>query len=418
MFNFQAKGRGAAREGGSLLQGRLICGRCGRRMTPSYGKYPAYVCRRAQMMYGDPQCQSFPMRYLDEAVAACFLEAVQPAKLDILLTALDWVEEERQSRERHWQQRLERARYQARLAQRQYDVVDPENRLVARVLEKRWNETLLELQQLEQDYTLAQRHELAPLNKDEQQAVRQLAHDLPALWQAETTTPKDRKCLLRLVVEEVTLTVAADKGSAESVILWSGQVTTQQHVTRPRMGWHCVTDADIVQCLRELAATQPDHRIAEILNAEGTRTQTGKTWTYQRVQSIRKQHAIPTSCPISAHHTTPRGDGLLRVKAAAQRLDISAQTVHLWAKQAILVSDQRVRGSKLWVRVDETDLRRLDGSMYCDHLPTIDDLIAQQQVTRAEVWQHVKAGQYVVYRVRKGGNWEWRLERQTGAMEP
>ncbi|MCI0396237.1 MAG: recombinase family protein [Chloroflexi bacterium] len=411
LYNFEKKGRGAAREGRGLLQGILICGRCGRRMTPSYGSdYLAYVCRREQMTYGTKQCQAFPMAYLDQAISEVFLAAVQPCRLEATLAALARLEQERQVLDRQWQLRLERARYQARLAERQYDAVDPENRLVARSLEKRWNEALVELNQLEQDYAAVLRSELAPLTEVEQPAVRQLAHDLPALWQAPTTTMTDRKRLLRLVIQEVTLTAEAKTRKAEYIVSWSGGVTTTHVVQCPPIGWHCVTDDKLVQRIRELADNHPDHRIAELLNAEGIRTQTGKEWTYQRVKSIRKQHQIPTTCPLDVNRTTPRGDGLVPVKTAAQLLHVSPATVHLWADQGILVHDQRVSASYLWVRVNESDLARLNGSLTCDHLPTIADIIRKRQLTRDEVWALVRAGQYTVYRVRRGGNWEWRLQ--------
>jgi DNA invertase Pin-like site-specific DNA recombinase len=413
-YNFTKKSRGAPRIGRGLLQGLLICGRCGHRMTPSYGSsYQSYGCRRDQMTYGTCQCQSFPMTYLDQAISGIFLCAVEPAHLETMLAALAVIEQERQTLDRQWQLRLEQARYEARLAQRQYDAVDPEHRLVAYSLEKRWNEALLHLDQLEHEYAQVQRRELAPLTEAEQQAVRLLAQDLPALWQAPTTTEADRKRLLRLVIREVTLTVHSESRSAEFVILWSGEVTTQHTVTCPPIGWHCVTAAPLVQRIRELAAHYPDHQIAEILNAEGIATQTGKPWTYKRVVSVRKQHHLPTACPLDPTQPTPRGDGLVSAKSAAQLLQISPALVHLWADHGVLVSDQRVPGSKLWVRVTNADLTRLQGALQCDHLPTIVDVMAERQVTRDEVWALVCAGQYLAYRVRNGRNWEWRLERSS-----
>jgi DNA invertase Pin-like site-specific DNA recombinase len=411
-YNFEKKSHGAPRQGRGLLQGRLLCGRCGRRMTPSYGsQYQAYVCRHEQVTYADRQCQSFPMIYLDQTISIIFLDAIQPAHLETMLAALAVLEQERQTLDRQWQLRLEQARYQVRLAQRQYDAVDPDHRLVALTLEKRWNEALLNLSQLEQAYAQVQRHELAPLTEDEQQAVRRLAQDLPALWQASTTTDVDRKRLLHLVIREVTLTVHPDKRSADFTILWSGEVLTHHSVTCPPVGWHCVTAEQIVQQIRELAAVYPDHQIAERLNDEGIRTQTGKTWTYERVRSIRKQHSIPTGCPIDPTQPTPRGDGLLSAQTAAQLLQVSPATVHLWATQGVLLSDQRVSGSKLWVRVNDSDLTRLNSSLQCSHLPTIVDLMTEHQITRDEVWALVRAGHYLPYRVRNGRNWEWRLEK-------
>lgn len=410
-YNFRKKGQGAPREGRGLLQGIVVCGRCGRRMTPTYGaKYQSYVCRREQITYAAPQCQSFPMRYLDEAVSKLFLQAVQPAHLETMLAALKELERARQMLDRQWQLRLEQARYQVHLAQRQYDAVDPENRLVAGALEKRWNEALLNLDQLEQAYAQSQSNQLAPLTEAEQQAIRQLAHDLPALWQASTTTATDRKRLLRLVVREITLTAQPQSRSAEFVVWWSGQVTTRHTVTCPPIGWHCVTDEQILQRIRELAPTYPDHRLAEVLNSEGISTQTGKIWTYTRVKSMRKQHHIPTGCPIDTQQETARGDGLVPVKTAAKLLNVSPSLINLWAQHGVLHADQRVKLSKRWVRVDDQDLTRLNGSLQCDHLPTFTDIMKQHQLTPDEVWALVRDGQYIAYRVKLGKNWQWRLE--------
>lgn len=409
-YNFEQKGRGAARDGRGLLQGIVVCGRCGRRMTPTYGSDSlAYVCRREQITYDQPRCQAFAMRYLDQAVSEIFLEAVQPAQLETTLTALGILERERQSLDRQWQLRLERARFDVHMAQRQYDAVDPDNRLVARELEKRWNDALAALQQLEQAYGVVQRTDLAPLDEADQQAVRQLAQDLPVLWQATTTTMADRKRLLRLIIREVALTADRATRSAQFTITWSGGATTIHAVTCPRLGWHHLTDPAIVQHIREAAATCPDHLIAEQLNAVGLKTQTGKPWTYQRVHGVRKQYQIATGCPVDPAAGAPRGDGLISVRAAAARLEVSDSLVNLWAKQGVILSDQRTTGSVRWVRLTKADLARLDGSTMSDHLPTITEVMGQHRLTRDEVWALVRAGAYTTFRARHGQTWEWRL---------
>ena len=354
--------------------------------------------------------QSHPQRHLDQLVADAFLAAVQPAALETLLAALAAVEQERQALERHWALRLERAREAAARAQRQYDACEPENRLVARTLEQRWNEALLAVEQVEREYAAARRTTLAPLTAEEQAAVRDLAGDLPAVWHAPTTTAADRKRLLRLVIQEVTVTVDAATRGARAVILWQGGGTTTHAVARPPQGWHCTTDAAVVARLRDLAQRLPDHRIAEEFNAEGVRTQTGKAWTPLRVASIRRQHAIPTACPVEPDASGTRGDGFLSSKAAGRRLGISFQSVHLWVRQGILAADQRAPGSVLWVRVTDADVARLDGSAPDDGLLTMAELLAEGGRTRDEVWAAVRAGQYRVYRVRAGGNWAWRFE--------
>ncbi|HET8629153.1 MAG TPA: recombinase family protein, partial [Thermomicrobiales bacterium] len=410
-YNFVKRRRGAVREGPGLLVGLLVCGRCGGRLTPTYSAaHHAYVCRRATATYAAPTCQSFPQRELDQAVADAFLAAVRPAALETLLAALAAHEAERQAVGRHWAQRLERARYEAARAQRQYDACEPENRLVARTLEARWEEALAAVAQVEREGAAARRGALAPLTAAEQEAARALASDLPAVWQAPTTTAADRKRLLRLVVQEVTVTVAPGGRAAAVAIRWSGGATTMHAITRPPVGWHCTTAPAVVARLRELAQHLPDHRIAERLTAEGLTTQTGKPWTHQRVASIRQQHAIPTACPVGTAVRAVRGDGLMPVALAAERLGVSRALVHVWVGLGALAGEQRVAASKRWVRLTATDEARLDGRHDWGRFPTVRQVGRERGWSRAEVWARVRAGEYVAYRHPTRQRWEWRLQ--------
>jgi DNA invertase Pin-like site-specific DNA recombinase len=418
LYNFAQRRPGAPRAGAALLQGLLLCGRCGRRMSITYGHgYASYLCREAQVRYAEHLCQSFPQHYLDAAVRELFLAAVQPAQLDTLLGALDALEQERQATEHQWQLRLERVRYAVRLAQRQYDAVDPENRLVARELEKRWNDALAALAAVEGEYAAAQRTTLAPLTTHEHQLVRQMADHLPALWAAPTTTAADRKRLLRLVIQEVTVTVAAEvPRQAEITVLWSGGVLTTHQVTCRPLGWQCTTDAALVTRVRELARALPDHQIAALLAAEGHTTQTGRPWTYRRVASLRKQHKIATGCPLDPTAGGPRGDGLVPLAAAAQQLGVSSGLLHVWITQGALTSEQRTRGSYHGVRLTPADVARLTGAIPCAHLPRIGDVMAHRHCSRDEVWALVRAGAYHAYRCAVGHHWEWRLHPQAEAV--
>jgi DNA invertase Pin-like site-specific DNA recombinase len=409
MYNFIHRRPGAPREGTALLQGLVLCGRCGRRMQVQYSQHgPRYVCRDAAMRYATSTCQSFGQRYLDEAVCACFFEAVKPAQLATLLAALSTLEQERQAREKGWQLRLERARYDVRLAQRQYDAVDPENRLVARELEKRWNLALEALSGLEREYAVAQKTALSPLTPEEQEAVRQLTLNVPAVWEAPTTTMADRKRLLRTIIQEITLTPTAPR-QATMTILWSGGMTTSHEVVCPPIGWHCLAEASLVERLRELASRLPDHRIAELLNAEDVCTPTGKPWTTGRVASLRKQHTIATACPVEPGLIAVRGDGLISTAEAARRLQISSSLVHVWVGHGVLSGDQRGAGSALWVRLSEQETARLCGQVPCADFLSIRDLMRCHQCSAEEVWQYVRRGTYLPYRRLAGHRWEWRF---------
>ena len=336
---------------------------------------------------------------------------MQPAQLQVLLGALDALERQRQALDRQWQLKLERVRYAARLAERQYDAFDPDNRLVAGALEKRWNDALAAVREVEQAYAAAARTDLAPLSEAEQQGLQQLAGDLQAIWEAPTTSMADRKRLLRLAIQEVTVQSTKPR-SARLTILWSGGLTTDQTVACRPTGWHCTTPSAVVERLRELARDLPDHKIAEQLNAEGIRTKTGKPWTFTRVASIRKQHQIPTNCPIDTADKTARGDGLLPVRLAAERLGVSLSLIHVWIQHGVVTSDQRTALSKRWVRLTEVDVRRLDGQRDWHRLSTIHRVMINEQWTREQVWDAVRDGTYVAYRHRAGQHWEWRLRRR------
>jgi hypothetical protein len=299
-------------------------------------------------------------------------------------------------------------------AQRQYDAIEPENRLVARELETRWNAALQALEQLEQDYAVVRRTELLPLDEVEQGAVRRMAEDLPALWHAGTTTDLDRKRLLRLVVAEVVLAVDAEARSAGMTVVWSGGETTRHEVRRPPLGWHACTDVEVIARIRDLAVRHPDHRIAARLNGEGLRTRTGKPWTYARVHSLRKQHGIPTGCPLSARGAAPRADGLMPIAVAAERLGISPSLAHVWVRHGVLRHDQHRSASRVWVKLDADDLARLDGSSQAaPGLPSFAEVRRTERLSPEDLWERVRRGECRAFRVRHGQVWQWHLQRSS-----
>ncbi len=238
-----------------------------------------------------------------------------------------------------------------------------------------------------------------------------LATDLSAVWHAPTTTAADRKRLLRLTIREVAVTVDPDGRAAALAIQWNGEATTAHMVTRPPGGWHCTTAATTVAGLRALAQRLPDHQLAARLNAEGVRTQTGKVWTHQRVASIRKQHAIPTACPVDTEARAARGDGPVPVALAAEQLGISRSLVHVWVALGVFSGDQRVAASKRWVRLTSADIACLDGRHDWGGFPTLRQVRPERGWDRAELWSRVRAGEYVAYRHPTPQRWEWRLQR-------
>ena len=413
-YNFEAKGRGAPREGTALLQGLVRCGRCGHQMGVSYGRQrPRYQCRRAQTDLALAGCQSFLAGEIDATVVAAFLDAVRPAGLEATLAALRDLEQERHAVERQWQLRLERARYEARLARRQYDAVDPDNRLVARELERGWEAALAEVERLEQDHERVRRTELRPLEPAETADVRRLAADLPALWHADTTLPIDRKRLLRLVIAAVTVTVADDRRAAEVEILWSGGATTRHHVVGRPFGWHLRTEAEMLALIRDLAERMPDHQVAAALAGSGLCTRHRKSWTRARVASMRRQHGIPTACPTQTGRLTCRADGLVPARVAGERLGMTLAAVRDWAHRGILPCDQSSPSAKLWVRLTPEDIERVGGEADVAGMPRVREVAAREGIASADVWARVRSGELVAYRAPRGrGQWEWRLTQR------
>lgn len=275
----RAQSLGAVRDGPALLAGLVRCGRCGRKMTVRYQRgpggalQPTYVCGGACVTWAEERCQQLAGTRVDDYVSGLALQAMAPAALEVSLAAAEQEESRRAETDRVWQQRLERADYAADRARRQYQLAEPENRLVVRQLEKDWNDALAERQRLGEDYDRHLASRPRTLTAAEREQIRALAADLPAVWHAETTTDADRKQLLRHLIEEVTVTVIGDSEQVDVEITWAGGHRTGGRVTRPVA---TLAQLSYFPRLRQrteelLAAGRTAAQIAEALNAEGLR---------------------------------------------------------------------------------------------------------------------------------------------------
>ncbi|GHO63549.1 hypothetical protein KSC_024410 [Ktedonobacter sp. SOSP1-52] len=226
-------------------------------------------------------------RPVDAAVMQAFLEAVSPMGVEVAVQVLTHVEQQLEDLRRQWDLQLEQTRYEARLAQRKYDAVDPDNRLVAAELERRWNAQLTRVAELEQAYAKAEQEASFTLTPEERAAMQTLAQDLSAIWQAETTTQAERKQLLRLAIESVQLDGVSRPGRIEVQIRWRSGVVTRLEVKRaqPREG-SLKTPEQAVTRIHELAADLSYAQIAEELNAIGWRTAFGRPFNSQHVGYI------------------------------------------------------------------------------------------------------------------------------------
>ena len=234
----RAESPGAPREGPALLGGLVVCGLCGHRLQVSYetsrqGLTGRYCCQRRHHTYGEPRCQQMAAAFLDEHVAAQVLSALAPAALELSVTAAGQAQARRAEADRIWRQRLERADFTGSRARRQYQLAEPENRLVVRQLEREWEDALAERARLGEDYERHRQQRPAKLTAAELAAIRALASDIPALWAAPATTVADRKRLLRAVIESVQVTAEGATERVHAVVTWAGGHQTHADLARP-----------------------------------------------------------------------------------------------------------------------------------------------------------------------------------------
>jgi DNA invertase Pin-like site-specific DNA recombinase len=347
--------RGALREGVALLQGLVRCGRCGRRMSVRYlkgGTIPSYECNSIHSHYAGPTCQSMRGDGIDAAVADAFLEAMRPAQLEVSMAALDRVADQARQLDRQWQLTLERARYEAELARRRFLVVDPENRLVGRTLEREWNEALAEVERLERDADSRPALSARLVHPEERRRILALAQDLPAVWHAPTTRQVERKQLLGYLIKDVT--ICRGDTTIRVAIRWQTEACTEREVPRAKRSYEARrTDPVVVERVRELAPERTDGQIAALLNQEGLQPGTGGSFSADKIQWIRYAHTIPSGCPEgpSACPDGYRGDGRCTARVAAERLNVNVSTIAAWCRSGRLDSIQAVPHGPRWIRL-------------------------------------------------------------------
>lgn len=265
--------QGVPRSGAALLSGVLVCGHCDRHMQPSYHANGTahYACNRQYVEATEPRCYGLTAQVIDELVSQQVLRALEPAAMELSLQAQADVERERQRLDKHWQQRLTRARYEVELAERRHGAVDPENRLVASTLEKRWEEALTRERQVREEYDRFLSQTPLRLSDEERARIQSLTSEIPALWRAPGTTNADRKQMIRCLVERVVVQVRCDSEFVDATIHWAGGYESHHEIVRPVATYAQLRDFEplmnrVVE-LREAGHAAPE--IAERLNAEG-----------------------------------------------------------------------------------------------------------------------------------------------------
>jgi DNA invertase Pin-like site-specific DNA recombinase len=353
---------GAPRQGCSLLGGLLRCGRCDRRMMVRYsgGKSRLwYACARAAADYAEPLCQSLSGPVLDEFVSHQILAAVEPAALEASLAAVAEVEKERAELTRHWQLRLERACYESERAGRQFQACEPENRLVARELERRWEDALRQQRQLEEEFARWQRTTATRLSASDRDAIRSLAADLPAVWRAETTTPADRQRIARLLLERVEVTVDKESEQVEVRLHWAGGSVGTYSLQRPvRRYQQQANYPHLVERLRELCRERlSSAAIARRLNDEGFRPpKRANRFTGSMVLRLTSQLGLTRRQRHGSLSDLRKNE--YRPTSLARKLGVLRDTVRRWVRVGWVHVRRDAEGHHI-IWADASELRRL-----------------------------------------------------------
>jgi DNA invertase Pin-like site-specific DNA recombinase len=347
---------GPAREGLCLLQGLLICGTCGRRLSVRYtgngGLYPIYQCNwKHREALSRQACMNVASKLLDAAVAERLVTAVTPVTIELALEALTNLEERDKAIAAQWRRRIERARYDADLAERRYEAVDPANRLIAGTLEQRWNDAMQRLLELEGELANFEHQTLRSVTAEQKRQILQLGRDFPRLWGAPTTAASDRKRMLRLLIRDITVVKGPEPKRLRIQIRWQGgAIETLETRTPPNRAEELRYPDAFVDKIRALADRHDDEEIVALLNCDRLKSSTGKPFTVSIIRWIRYKHRIPSpSLPA----------GALSVSQVRERYGVSLWVVHYWIERRIVTAAQRKPNAPYAITIDDDEDRRL-----------------------------------------------------------
>lgn len=330
----------AGRGGKALLAGLLRCRRCGRMLHVSYGGIGAavlrYHCRGAHLNHGEDWCISFGGLRTDQAVASEVLQAVSGNAVEAALEAAEKMRHQRQDQRRHLELEIEQARYEAKLAARRYEAVDPDNRLVASELEARWNACLEKGYELENRLQQFDAGVNIPAIPDKE-VLLSLAQDLPAVWNSSKSDMRLKQRIVRILIQEIVADVETDGREIVLLIHWAGGRHSELRIKKNGTGKHArCTSVEAVEVIRHMAGKFVDEQIAATLNRLGLRTGAGNTWSEQRVYSMRHYHELP------AYDPSLRENGVVTLEQAAHRLGVSTTSVRRMIDQRLIPASQVV----------------------------------------------------------------------------
>jgi len=344
-------GKGAAKKGPALLAGLLRCGHCGRRLCVSYGgkdgRSPRYGCHGGREERGSAACQSLGGMAVDRAVSDIVLEAIQPAGVQAALDALVEFEGQQDTKRKSLELALEKARYEVDRALRQYDAVDPDNRLVAGELEQRWNAALERVAELERKYSQCE-EQRTTLTAEERTRLLELGNDLPLLWNYKSASPDLKKRILRTVLEEIVIRDDESRLKHLLVLHWKGGVHSELEVSRNRSGHKTIdTDKTALELIEELSKVCSDHAIVATLNRLGYKTGAGKTWHVHRVHNARYVHRLTNY---------RQQNEWLTVESASTELGVSITVIRRLIREKTLPATQLVANAPWIISRDSLSL--------------------------------------------------------------
>ena len=393
---------GIVREGSALLQGIGACGHCGRRLSTHYrgrNSTPGYHCAGKDIVEGRGlYCLSVGGIAIDHAVASAFLEAVTPAAVEAMVMAVQQDRNHHDSALAQWRLEAERLRYEAEKAERRYRAVEPDNRLVARGLETEWESRLRDLMSAEAELRRKEQHQPGAIGPDQLRRIQALGSDLHQVWYATTTTDRDRKHLLRTLLEEVVLNLKRAEGHAHLTLRWCGGAITMLDVAVPRFQPQGPrTDEDTISLLHRLAVLYPDGVIAGILNRQGRKTATGERFTSNHVGSLRRYRDITRFQPPAE---PPDGE-LVTIRKAAQILGMNTSSIHRWLADGFIAGEQVTPGAPWQIRITDDLRARVVAQAPSEFLPMLEATM-KLGVSRQTVLQRVKCGELQAVLVRQG----------------
>jgi DNA invertase Pin-like site-specific DNA recombinase/predicted DNA-binding transcriptional regulator AlpA len=401
---------GAVREGRGLLQGLLRCGRCGRMMRTGYdrsgisGVRPRYYCAAENVYLGRkaPTCQSAGGRDLEKAVLAEVFAVLEPAALAATARALADAGAARAERLKVFELAVERARYEADRARRQYDACDPENRLVARTLEAAWEGKLAAVSSAEVSLAAEQNRQPDALTPEELRWLETAGADIRAAFDAPTTTPRQRKQLIRALISEITVTVDPEARTAALTIYWEGGASTSLTATLPRLGapWR-TTSASTVDLVRRLAEHYNDAMIASTLARQGRRTATGLPFTQARVAEIRHAYGIPAASRCGNVRPPGHDGDVVSITHAAAELGIGVSTIYRWIADGFIAGEQDAPAAPWRIRLTSELRAKVTGQAPEGWLP-LRQAAAALGIARQTVLHKVQRGELAAVHVSHG----------------